>query len=301
MSTGEEAAPGPGSASWHEDHVTTDVALGFAQYAHATGDDYFLRDQAWPVLHGAAEWISSRVERSERGYELRRSMGIAKKSHIGELLAMDRVSEAWRKQHGHIPGEDDVNRLYADFVPKQLGCLAEFSAVISGVPAALEGLRGAGVKIGSTTGYTRPMLDFLLSRAREQGCAPDTALCPEDVPGGGRPLPYMCYRSAIDLQAFPLWQIVKVGDTPNDIAEGLNAGMWTIGITRTGNEAGLTEREWSELPVSDRASVLRSASQRFWDAGAHYVAESVADCIPVLEEISGRIAANHMPHERAGK
>lgn len=221
--------------------------------------------------------------------EARRSMGIAKKAHIREILAIERVNSSWSEQHGHPPTEDDVNRLYADFEPKQLDCLGEFSDVISGVPATFEHLRQAGVKIGSTTGYTRPMLDFLCSHARKQGCAPDLALCPDDVPGGGRPHPYMCYRTAIELQIFPLSQMVKIGDTPADIAEGLNAGMWTVGITRTGNEVGLTEAEWSALSAPERAVALEAATQRLKDAGAHYIAESVADCLPIFEQISARI------------
>ena len=67
------------------------------------------------------------------------------------------------------------------------------------------------------------MLEFLLEQARPQGFAPDCAICPEDVPGGGRPAPWMCYLNAIRLEACPLWSMVKVGDTPSDIAEGLNA------------------------------------------------------------------------------
>ena len=109
----------------------------------------------------------------------------------------------------------------------------------------------------------------------------------------------MCYRSAIDLQVFPFSQMVKIGDTPSDVAEGLNAGMWTIGITRTGNEAGLTEGEWSALSASERAAVLQAAAQRLWNAGAHYVAESVSNCLPVLQQISIRIGGNERPHERA--
>jgi hypothetical protein len=49
-SSGEEAAPLPGTASWHEDHVSLDVARAFALYADVTGDRRFLRDRAWPVL-----------------------------------------------------------------------------------------------------------------------------------------------------------------------------------------------------------------------------------------------------------
>ena len=77
--SGQEAAPSPGSAAWHEDHVSLDVALAFARYAHVTGDGNFLRDKAWPVLHGVAEWIASRSHRTRRGFEIRRSMGIAER------------------------------------------------------------------------------------------------------------------------------------------------------------------------------------------------------------------------------
>ena len=67
----------------------------------------------------------------------------------------------------------------------------------------------------------------------------------------------MYYRNAIALGVYPLWACVKVGDTPSDIAEGLNAGMWTIGITRTGNEVGLSKVELDALSQADRAEVER--------------------------------------------
>ncbi len=59
-----------------EHHINMDVAFAFAQYVHATGDEEFLRDRAWPVLKGVAEWISSRVDRTDRGYEIRHVVGI---------------------------------------------------------------------------------------------------------------------------------------------------------------------------------------------------------------------------------
>ena len=51
----------------------------------------------------------------------------------------------------------------------------------------------------------------------------------------------MCYRLAMDLRIYPLFACVKIGDTESDMAEGLNAGMWTIGVTRSGNAVGLSE------------------------------------------------------------
>lgn len=79
-STGQEAAPPPGSASWHEDHVSLDVARAFAFYADVTGDKRFLRERAAPVLSGVADWIESRVTQTARGLEIRKSMGVAERA-----------------------------------------------------------------------------------------------------------------------------------------------------------------------------------------------------------------------------
>ncbi len=228
-------------------------------------------------------------------HEARLSMGIAKRDHIAAILALPRIAAEWARVHGRELEAGDLDRLYASFIPKQQACLEQYSEVIEGVVPAVEQLRRGGVKIGSTTGYTRPMLDFLLERAKDQGLVPDCALCPSDVPGGGRPAPWMCYRNAIEMQAGPLWTMVKIGDTPSDIAEGFNAGMWTIGISRTGNEVGLSVAEWDALPAAAQAEALAVADRRLREAGAHYVAESVSSCHPIIEEIDARVTAGEKP------
>lgn len=75
--TGQEAAPGAGSAAAHEDHGSLHVARAFALFADATGDAAFLKKDAWPVLEGVADWIVSRLTRTTRGYELKRATGPA--------------------------------------------------------------------------------------------------------------------------------------------------------------------------------------------------------------------------------
>lgn len=80
LTRGEEETPLPGTGAWYEQHVNVGVAHAFAQYAYATGDARFLREQAWPVLAGVADWIASRVTKTDRGYEIRASMGIAERT-----------------------------------------------------------------------------------------------------------------------------------------------------------------------------------------------------------------------------
>ena len=79
MTHGDEAAPGAGKASWHEDHVSIDVAWAALQIAAATGDERYLRTTVWPIVEGVVDWLVSRAERTDRGFEIRRAMGIAER------------------------------------------------------------------------------------------------------------------------------------------------------------------------------------------------------------------------------
>jgi hypothetical protein len=74
--TGAENIPSWAVGIFREHHINTDVAYAFAQYAHATGDKRFLREEAWPVLEGVAEWLDSRVVATGRGYEIHGITGI---------------------------------------------------------------------------------------------------------------------------------------------------------------------------------------------------------------------------------
>src|SRR5262249_43047782 len=152
------------------------------------------------------------------------------------------------QHHRAYPQESEVERLFACFLSRQSGVLERYSDVIPGVPEAVRRMRDRGLRIGSTTGYTRTMLDAVARVAAEQGYSPDASVTPDEV-GEGRPHPWMCYQNAMLLKVYPLDRLVKIGDTPSDMMEGRNAGMWTIGITTTGNQVGLTLAEARGLPA----------------------------------------------------
>jgi phosphonoacetaldehyde hydrolase len=225
---------------------------------------------------------------------IRRFMGLAKKDHIRKILEEPQVAAKWFSAHGVIPGENDVARLYARFEPQMMELLAGYAEVITGAAETTEILRRKGIKIAGTTGYTHPMLERLEQLAAEQGYRTDKSLVPEDV-GAGRPFPWMIFKLAIDLRIYPLSACVKIGDTPSDIEEGRNAGMWTIGLTRSGNSVGLIENAWKTLNAGEQARLLTTAAEELKSAGAHYTAESIAHVLPVLDEIESRIAAGELP------
>ena len=225
---------------------------------------------------------------------VRRYMGLAKKDHVRKLLQEPEVKQQWRALRNAVPQERDVDAIYAGFEPQMMEVLSGYATVISGVVDAVEAMRARGMKIAGTTGYTRSMLDRLEALAATQGYRTDRSLAPEDA-GGGRPYPWMCYRLAIDLRIYPLSSCVKIGDTESDIQEGLNAGMWTIGVTRSGNTVGLSEADWLQLDPREQTKLLACAEQELRAAGAHYTAETVAHALPLLDEIERRITNGECP------
>lgn len=216
--------------------------------------------------------------------EARRDMGVLKSDHIQRIVSSPAVSERWFIQTGRRPGAKDGDALFADFVRLQLECLVRDSAVIDGVAETVASLRKRGVKIGSTTGYTREMMDLLAPAAEERGYRADCVVTPDDV-AGGRPHPWMIFQNAIQLRIDHLSTIVKIGDTISDIEEGLNAGVWTIGVARTGNMIGMSKGDLEALPQDERQRRLERARTLLFSAGAHEVVDSVAECEPKLDLI----------------
>ena len=226
--------------------------------------------------------------------EAREPMGAHKKVHIRKISQIPAVAKRWEEAHGRPCTEDDVEAMFKEFVPLQIACLADYADLIPGTLEALEKFRQRGLKIGSTTGYTGEMMTLLLGEAEKRGYVPDSTVCATDVPAG-RPEPWMCLRNAEHLQIYPPEAIVKIGDTLPDIEEGLNAGMWTIGLAKTGNEVGLNEEELEALAPEDLERRLARARKRMAQSGAHYVVDGIWNCDPIIDDVNARLARGEKP------
>ena len=227
--------------------------------------------------------------------EARGPMGMAKRAHVAALLALPRIERLWRDAHGgRPPTEADVDAVHEVFVPMNVEVAARHADLVPGAAATVRELRALGLKIGSTTGYTREIIARVLPIAAAQGYAPDCVVCTGDTPDG-RPSPLMLYRAWLELGTWPAWSCVKVDDTEVGIAEGLNAGCWTVGVAVTGNLLGLSLADRDALPAEELAERRRVAVDRLAAAGAHHVVDGVADLLPVLHAIEGRLTRGERP------
>jgi phosphonoacetaldehyde hydrolase len=224
----------------------------------------------------------------------RAPMGLMKKDHLRAISRLPEVAARWQAAHGRPCGQADVEAMFAEFVPLQIDVLAEYAEPIPGTLAAVREFRAQGLKVGSTTGYTREMMNVLVPEARKHGYEPDAWVAANDTPAG-RPFPWMCYRNATELGVFPLEACVKVGDTLVDIEEGLNASMWTIGLALSGNELGLTQAEAEALAPGDVAARRKEIAARMIQAGAHYVVDGIWEAAASIHDIQARLAHGERP------
>lgn len=216
--------------------------------------------------------------------EARGPMGRSKLDHIATVAGLPRIAQQWQDTHGHEPTDADIQKMYAEFLPLQKETLANHSDVIPGIPEAIANCRQRGLKIGSTTGYTRELMEVVAPLAAQGGYSPDVIVCSDDV-SSGRPAPWMNFHAAEQLGVFPMSSIVVVDDTPVGIAAGVNTGATTVAVTLSGNALGLSEAEIAELPDGELESRLAKIDQSFREAGAHHVLRSVAELPQLLDQL----------------
>ena len=235
----------------------------------------------------------------EQGVELsyeeaRGPMGIHKKDHIRALLELESIKKRWFAVNNSAPGEESVEILYSRMAEIQPDLIIEYNAPIDGLKKTFEYLRKNGIRIGGTTGYIRSMLDSALGDLKAKNIGPDYAVAADEIPAG-RPAGYGCWKNAIELKAPFAYRCVKIGDTIPDILEGLNAGMWSVGVYESCNKVGLSEKGVKLLPGYPNSQVLLDAKNELLGAGAHECIPGVWAVEEVLEKISARIIRGERP------
>lgn len=226
--------------------------------------------------------------------EARAPMGKPKWDHIKAIVDDEVVALRWQEVHGRRPDDGDVDRLYERFLPLQVQTVGEHAELVPGALEAVAAMRARGMAVATTTGYPREVMDVVVQEAKRQGYEPDVTICAGDTPTG-RPGPFMALEALVRLSVSPVEAVVKIGDTVVDIEEGLSGGMWSVGVAASGNEVGLPAGDYAALPVEERRRLCGAAAEVLLEAGAHYVVESIADVLPVLDSIEERLRAGEKP------
>jgi len=229
--------------------------------------------------------------------ESRLPMGLRKDLHIKAITEIPEVKKRWKDVHGDYPTQQNIDDMYADFVPMQINNLGEYSQLIPGVRESVNRLKTEfKLKIGVTTGFTRPMVDVLMESAAAQGFKPDCTVAGDEVEHGARPAPFMVYKNLDKLNIHPIEAVVKVDDTVGGVGEGLEAGCWTVGVSRYSNYMDIDslshENTLSEKEIERRHTVSKEILKK---TGAHYVIDTIADLPNVVADINNKLRCGKTP------
>jgi phosphonoacetaldehyde hydrolase len=230
--------------------------------------------------------------------EARAPMGMLKKDHIKAMLQMPRINKLWEEKQDRCFNEADIAALYASFEPLLLASLTRYTEPLPGVVATMQILRGKGLKIGSTTGYTDSMLRIVLEGAREKGYRPDFWITPDSTDSYGRPYPYMIFRNMEALRLSAPWKVIKVGDTAADIQEGINAGVWSVGVAVGSSQLGLSYTEFNNLSEMGQFKAIKHTEQRFLDYGADFTIKTMSELPQLIEKIDKLIEQGYRPSDK---
>lgn len=211
-------------------------------------------------------------------------MGSPKWDHINEMMQMPHISNAWKKEFGNLPGAADVDKVYNVFVPINEDVVSQYATLVPGAQEMLSYLESHELQVGSTTGYVRSIMEKVLPIAAEQGYRPLNLVCSDDLPFG-RPSALGMYKCCVDLGISHVSKIIKVDDTEPGIAEGVNAGTLTVGVSLSGNYVGKSLEELSLLSADEINELKKVAENKLKAAGADYVIDTVADLPNLLDQI----------------
>ena len=229
-------------------------------------------------------------------FEARGPMGLRKDLHIKALTEVPEIRHRWKEIKGKDPDQGDVDAMFDDFVPMQLDCLRQYTGLLPGVAEVVQRLQKQGIKIGSTTGFVRSMVDILEEDAKKQGYVPDASVAGDEVEHGARPKPFMVYKNLDMMDVHPIQSVIKVDDTVSGIGEALEAGCWGVGVSLYSNYMDIDSLADAEsLSDEEMARRLDHTNEILQKAGAHYVIDSLTDIEPVIEDVNRRLARGERP------
>lgn len=220
--------------------------------------------------------------------EARGPMGVLKIDHIRALAAIPHIKAELEQNLGHAVTDDDINELYNVFESTLLENLVAYSTVNPYVTETVDALRSQGICIGSTSAYTRAMMDRITSHVAKQGYVPDCCVCADEV-SRGRPYPYMMWKNMSELDIADPRHVVKVGDTVSDIREGVSADAWTVGVVMGSSELGLNEDEVREISSEELLALKKKTFERFCEAGADYVIDDMRELPGIIGQINDQL------------
>jgi len=121
---------------------------------------------------------------------------------------------------------DEAMEVYNKYTESMVNHYKKNTREIPGTSDVFRWCHAHGIKVATDTGFHRVVVDALMDGLgwMRDGLV-DIAVDVEHIQGEmGRPAPFMIFYAMTQLNVQSVHEVVKIGDTPADMLEGVNAG-----------------------------------------------------------------------------
>ncbi|KRM61253.1 (2-aminoethyl)phosphonate--pyruvate aminotransferase [Paucilactobacillus vaccinostercus DSM 20634] len=217
---------------------------------------------------------------------IRTDVGLDKIKHVEKILKQPVNWQQWQTQHPEVNLEAAVELVYAQFQTEVAQVIGETAILKPGMKALINYLNQHHLQIATTSGYTESMVAQNLKMTARQGYQPEINITSEQTDLIGRPQAAMLNLAMKKMHIDDPQTVIKIGDTVNDILEGKNAHTISVGVVEGSNVIGLSAAEFDELSELQRQEYCRTARKTFEDAGADFTVDTMADLIPLIDQLN---------------
>ena len=229
---------------------------------------------------------------------LKKDMGNRKDVHIRKILETKQCKEIWSEVKKRDFNEFDMDDLVESYKTNQNRMVLKYNKPLPHAKNTFDILRmGYKLKIGSTTGYFRETVNIIeKDLIKKENIYFDATVAGDDVENGYRPRPYMIFKNLEKLNISPIQSILKVDDTTAGIKEGLEAGCWTVGVSKYSSLMDFHDLEdEDDMSITDLSLREEQVKNKLLEAGAHYVVSSLKEIPAVVEDINRRLRDGVIP------
>lgn len=204
--------------------------------------------------------------------EINRYTGANKLKHCENLLNSPFLDEILGEHRSAHLAESLRLRLYHEYLTNQCLMFKEDQALLkpcAGFLETFEFMKRQDKKVGLMSGFPRAPMEIVVNQLKALGVYPDVIRDSTDCPSGGVD---MLTTAAAEL-GVPIANVVNVGDTRTNMADGKQAGTYaSIGVT--GSSAMLElfhPKEFNRVNVPDMRRRQESVERALYSSGATVV------------------------------
>lgn len=230
-----------------------------------------------------------RYDLNKNGYELTKN-DIRKNLHINRVEYITSIAKI-------ISKDINIKELLENYNKIQEEHFDEYNNIIEGSHTLFGKLREENINIGAISpSYDDRLSTLIGTRLIRKNLIPDRLIT--NIEEFELPSPALIYKCLNQLDTYPLQSVVKVDDTPIGIKEGLNAGCWTIGVSKWSSLCNYQSKfEIENMSELERNKRERIARKELLKSGAHFVVSDLSYVFDVIQLINNKLRNNEQPHK----